>query len=466
MFKLYNTLTKKKEAFKSILPNKVRMYSCGPTVYNYAHIGNLRAFIFADILRRYLKYKGYELVHVMNITDVDDKTIKDSQKENKSLKEFTEFYEKEFLKDLKKLNIEIPEIMPRATEHINEIIQLIEKLEKNGHTYTSKDGSVYFSIDSFKNYGKLANLDFSKLKDNAKGRMNKDEYDKENARDFALWKSYSKEDGDVFWETKYGKGRPGWHIECSAMSMKYLGEHFDIHTGGIDLVFPHHTNEIAQSSCATKRPFVNYWIHNAHLIVNGKKMSKSEGNFFTLRDLLDKGYDPIAIRYELLATHYRSKLDFREDNLDKIPETLQKFYDFIDKLDEVKNKEIHPEVPQLIKQSKEAFEDAMDDDLNISKALASIFEFMSSINKIMDKLSPKDAEKIKLTMESFDSVLGIMKHEKYELTKEEQSLIDQREQARKDKDWVLSDKLRDELKEKGIIVEDTKEGVRWKKLHS
>ena len=351
-FKVFNTLTKKKEEFKSIIPNQVKMYSCGPTVYNHVHIGNLRAFLFADLLRRYIKYKGYKLTHTMNITDVDDKTIRDSQNEKKSLTEFTQFYEKTFLDNLKTLNIEIPEIMPRATDHIPEIVNMIKSLTEKGHTYES-DGSIYFRISSFKEYGALANLDFSKLKENAQGRLTEDEYEKENARDFVLWKAYTESDGDVFWETELGKGRPGWHIECSAMSTKYLGDHFDIHTGGVDLIFPHHTNEIAQSVCATGRPFVNYWIHNEHLIVNGKKMSKSLGNFFTLKDLLDKGYHPMAIRYELISTHYRSKLDFRENSLENVWSTVQKFHDFIDSLSNIKGEENNLTINHLIKDSKE-----------------------------------------------------------------------------------------------------------------
>ena len=466
--RFYNTLTRKKEEFKPIAKGEVKLYSCGPTVYNYAHIGNFRCYIFNDLLRRYLKYKGYKLKQVMNITDVDDKTIRDSKNEGKSLKDFTVFYTKSFLEDMKTLNCEIPEEMPLATEHIKEMVELVKKLLEKGHAYKSESGSIYFKISSFKKYGNLANLDVENLLENADKRLNdSDEYEKENARDFALWKMYDDSDGDVFWETELGKGRPGWHIECSAMSAKYLGEMFDIHTGGVDLIFPHHTNEIAQSECATGKQFVKFWLHNAHLIVNGEKMSKSLGNFYTIRDLLEKGYDPKSIRYELLRTHYRQQLDFREDELKQIPETLSKFYNLLDKLDEVQTSgEENKSVLDAINKAKKEFEDSMDDDLNISGGLAAVFEFMTDTNKLISqgKLSKKDAEKIKKAMSEFDSVLGVMEHEKGELGDELKALIKEREEARAAKDWARSDQLRDALKEKGITVEDTVQGTRWKKI--
>ena len=459
--KLYNTLTRKKEIFKPIKKTEVTLYTCGPTVYNYVHIGNLKAMLTYDLLKRYLKYKGFKVKHVMNITDVDDKTIKNSQKEHKSLKEFTEFYTKAFFNDLKTLNIEKADIIPYATKEIKEMVELIQILLKKGFAYKAKDG-IYFSIKKFKDYGKLALLNKENLKAGASGRISNDEYDKENAHDFALWKFWDEKDGEVFWETEIGKGRPGWHIECSVMSSKYLGQPFDIHMGGIDLIFPHHTNEIAQSEAAYNKKFCNYWIHNAHLIVNGEKMSKSLGNFYTLKDLLDKGYDPKAIRYELLATHYRQKLNFKEDELKKILETLQRFYDFLDKLDEVKENEDNKEIQKLIKTAKENFEKSMDDDLNISAGLAAIFNFMTAINKIT--ISKKDAKQIKQIMLKFDEVLGIMHHEKAKINKEIESLIEKREKARKEKDFATADQIRDELKEKGIILEDTPQGIRWKKV--
>jgi len=463
VLKIYNTLTRKKEVFKPIKDKQVSMYTCGPTVYNYVHIGNLRAMIFYDLFKKYLKYKGFKVKHVMNITDVDDKTIRDSQKEGKSLKEFTEFYTKAFLYDIKTLGIDLPDIMPKATEEIKEMVDLIKILLDKEIAYKTDDG-IYFSIKKFKEYGKLALLDLDKLKAGASGRVASDEYDKENAHDFALWKFWDEKDGDVFWETEIGKGRPGWHIECSVMSSKYLGQPFDLHMGGVDLIFPHHTNEIAQSEAAYGKKFCNYWMHNAHLIVNGQKMSKSLGNFYTLRDLLDKGYEPKAIRYELLATHYRQKQDFREDNLKKIPETLQKFYDFLDKLDEIKSKKDNKEVLKYIQKAKDEFEKYMDDDLNFSRALAAIFEFMTEINKIINDISKNDADNIKETMHKFDSVLGIMEHEKIEVSDEIKSLVEEREKARKEKDYKKADEIRDKLKEKGYIVEDSKEGPRIKKI--
>jgi cysteinyl-tRNA synthetase len=296
--KFYNTLTRHLDSFKPIEKDTVKIYSCGPTVYDYAHIGNFRSYIFSDLLRRFLKYEGYKVIHTMNLTDVDDKTIRRSNEENMSLKEYTDKYIKVFFEDLETLNIEKVEYYPRATEHINEMIELIKKLDKNGYTYEA-DGSIYFNISKFKEYGKLSKIDLSGMKSGV--RIDVDEYNKEDVRDFVLWKG--KKEGEPFWETEYGAGRPGWHIECSAMSSKYLGETFDIHTGGVDLIFPHHENEIAQSECASGKKFVNYWLHCAHLIVNGEKMSKSKGNFYTLRDLLKKGYSPKAIRYLLLSTN-------------------------------------------------------------------------------------------------------------------------------------------------------------------
>ncbi|MBD3354849.1 cysteine--tRNA ligase, partial [Candidatus Woesearchaeota archaeon] len=411
---------------------------------------------------RYLKFKGYKVKWVMNITDVDDKTIRDSQKEGKTLKKFTKFYTQAFLDDLKTLNIEIPKTMPRATDEIEGMVDLVKKLLEKGIAYRTDDG-IYFSISKFKDYGKLAKLDLDQLKTGASGRVTADEYDKENAHDFVLWKFWDSKDGDVFWETDIGKGRPGWHIECSVMSSKYLGQPFDIHMGGVDLIFPHHTNEIAQSEAAYGTKFCNYWLHNEHLLVNGEKMSKSLGNFYTLRDLLKKGYKPEAIRYELISTHYRNKMDFREDNLKKIPETLQKFYDFLAKLENVDGKGVL-EVKEMIDVALGNFEKAMDNDLNISGGLAAIFDFMTKVNKVMNDMSNTDASAVKKLMLKFDSVLGVMEHEKAELDSEIEKMVEEREKARKEKDFEKADNIRDALKEKGIILEDTPQGVRWKKI--
>ena len=323
MIKFFNTLTKQKDAFLPLNDKAVTMYTCGPTVYNYVHIGNLRAMLSYDVLKRYLKYRGYKVKHVMNITDVDDKTIRGSRTEGKSLKEFTEFYTKAFLNDIKALNIELPDIMPKATEEIGGMVDMINILLKKGYAYKTSDG-IYYSISKFKDYGKLANLSLESLKAGASGRVQADEYQKENPQDFALWKFHTEEDGDVFWDTEIGKGRPGWHIECSVMSSKYLGQPFDIHMGGVDLIFPHHTNEIAQSEAAYDKKFCNYWVHNEHLFVNSQKMSKSLGNFFTLKDILSKGHSAKAFRYLMISAHYRTILNFTEESLGNAEKTVRR----------------------------------------------------------------------------------------------------------------------------------------------
>ncbi|MBW2998248.1 cysteine--tRNA ligase [Candidatus Woesearchaeota archaeon] len=462
--KLYNTLTRQVEDFKPIDENEVKIYSCGPTVYNFAHIGNLRAYIFVDLLRRVLKHKGYNLNHTMNITDVDDKTIRDSQKENMSLKEFTEKYTEEFVKDLKTLNIEVPENLPRATDHIQEMVDLVKELLDKGFAYKVENGDIYFKISKFEKYGELEKLDIENLKQNADGRLNNnDEYEKEDARDFALWKAYSDGDGEVFWDTEIGKGRPGWHIECSAMSKKTLGQPFDIHTGGVDLIFPHHTNEIAQSECAYDSKYCTRWMHNDHLIVNGEKMSKSAGNFYTLRDLIAKGYSAISIRLEMLSTHYRQKLDFREDNLKNMDNTLRKIHDFIDRIESIDSDvEDSDYVNEIIKTFKKKFDESLDNDLNISGALAALFEFMTEINKL--EIGYGNAQDVLKFMKDMDSVLGIMEHEKVEIPEEIFQLAEERTKARSEKNWAEADRIRDELTEKGYVIEDTPEGPRVKKV--
>ncbi len=463
VLKIYNTLTRKKEEFKEINKGKVNMYTCGPTVYNFAHIGNFRAMIFADLVRRYIKYKNYKLKHVMNITDVDDKTIRDSKKEGITLKEFTERYTKYFFEDLETLNIEKVDIYPRATEHIKEMVELIKKLLEKGYAYKAED-AIYYGIKKFKGYGKLSHLNISELK--AGARVCHDEYDKEHVNDFALWKFWDENDGEVFWETEIGKGRPGWHIECSAMSMKYLGETFDIHTGGVDLIFPHHENEIAQSEAATGKPFVNYWLHNEHLLVNNKKMSKSLGNFYTLRDLLKKGYSPKSIRYVLMAAHYRQKMNFSFDGLEAADSAIKRLDEFMTNLNDFKGTNHNPKVAEIIEKTKNDFENAMDDDFNVSIALSAVFDFVKNINTFLmnNEMSKEDAEKAIKFMQSFDSVIGILKDEKkQEISGEIKQLIEKRQEARKNNDYKLADKIRDKLKEKGIILKDTKDGIRWEK---
>tara|TARA_Y100000310_G_scaffold112011_1_gene110448 strand:- start:8604 stop:9992 length:1389 start_codon:yes stop_codon:yes gene_type:complete len=458
--KLYNTLTRKTETFKPIKKGEIGIYTCGPTVYDYAHIGNFRAYICADILRRYMEYKGYKVKHVMNITDVDDKTIKGSMKQGISLKKFTDKYTKAFFEDLEMLNIEPAGVFPRATEHIKEMAELIKKLEKKGIAYKSEDGSIYYDISKFKNYGKLANLNIDELK--AGARVKQDEYEKGQLNDFALWKAWDKDDGDVFWKIEAGKGRPGWHIECSAMSMKYLGNNFDIHTGGVDLVFPHHQNEIAQSEAATGKKFVNYWVHNEWLLVEGKKMSKSLGNFYTLRDLLEKGYSSAAVRYLLMSTHYRQRLNFTLDGLEAAKNSVTRINDFVFNLKNVKRKEDNKEVDVLIKKAKERFESAMDNDIIIPEALAGVFDFVRDINK--EDISKSDAKEVIALMKDFDKVLGILKQDE-KVPEGIKKLVEQRERARKEKDWDKADKIREEIKKKGFGVEDSETGARIKKLN-
>jgi len=462
--KLFNTLTRKKELFKPIKDKEVRMYSCGPTVYDFAHIGNFRAYMCSDVLKRYLKYSGYKVNHVMNITDVDDKTIKGANTEGISLKEYTQKYEKSFFEDLETLNIDKADVFPKATEHIKEMADIIKKLIKNKIAYKSEEGSVYYDISKFKDYGKLSHTKIKDLKEGA--RIKQDSYEKDEAKDFALWKAYSKEDGNIFWKTEIGKGRPGWHIECSAMSMKYLGEHFDIHSGGIDLVFPHHENEIAQSEAFSGKKFVNYWFHNEHLLVNGKKMSKSLGNFFTLRELLNKNYNSLAIRYLLLSANYRVQLNFTEEAVKSSENAVQRLNDFMIKLKEIKSENENKKIPALIGRTKKDFEKSMDDDLNISSALAVIFNFVKEINTFMmeNKIGKKNSQSAIKLMNDFNKALGVLEEREEKLSSEIKKLVDEREKARNEKDFATADKLREELKQKGIILEDTKDGVRWKKI--
>ena len=454
---LFNPLTRKKEPFEPIKKGEARIYTCGPTVYNYAHIGNFRAFVAQDIMVRYLKHKGLAVTRVMNLTDVDDKTIRDSQKEGKSLKEFTEFYSEEFFKDLETLNILAADVYPKATEHINEMIGMIQSLLERGVAYAAEDG-IYFSIAKDKEYGKLSGQKISQLE--AGKRVSQDEYDKDNAQDFALWKYWDAADGDVFWDTPLGKGRPGWHIECSAMSIKYLGQPFDLHAGGVDLVFPHHENEIAQAECSCEEKFCNYWFHNSHLIVDGKKMSKSLGNFYTLRDLQEE--DPRAIRYLLLSTHYRTQLNFTKEGLSAAKNTVDRLQEFVDGLLFISKNGGGNSVGDIIKGSLEKFEATMDDDLDISVALSVIFDFMKEINKLT--LDKKGATAVLALMNMVDSVLGVLRFTKEELDKDIGALVQQREDARKRKDFATADRIRDELKNKSIILEDTPDGVKWKRI--
>jgi len=469
--KLYNTFTRKKEEFKPIRKNEVRMYSCGPTVYNFAHIGNFRSFIFVDILKRYLKFKKYKVKHVMNITDIDDKIIKKCSANNFSLEEYTNKYQEAFFDDLNTLNIQKADIFPKATAHISDMVNLIKKLLDKRIAYKTSDGSIFFNISKFPDYGKLQKLNSDQMK---KGkRVETDEYDKDSVYDFALWKGYKPEDGDIFWETEIGKGRPGWHIECSAMSTKYLGETFDIHTGGVDLIFPHHENEIAQSEGANDQKFVNYWMHCEYLGLKDSKMSKSLGNTIYIKDLIDKKYSARAIRFVLLSVHYRQKLIFSSEQLDSAGKTLKKFDDFIYELKNVESTNVkNEEIISLTNEMLQKFENTMDDDLNISAALGVVFTFLKQINKFKstNKLSNLDRENIINSLKKIDSVLGIIfKESKSKLVdtinidkKNIQEKIEERNEARKNKNWDKADKIRNELLKLGVELVDRKEGTTYK----
>jgi cysteinyl-tRNA synthetase len=463
--RFYNTLSQQVEEFRPMDGRTVRMYTCGPTVYNYVHIGNLRTFTFQDILRRWLRFRGWELDHVMNITDVEDKIIRSAMQQGKSLKEYTEVYEKAYLEDADKLRLERAERLVRATEHIGDMVSAIETLRDKGYTYNS-DGSVYYRISQFPEYGKLSHLDVGGIR--AGARVDVDEYDKADARDFVLWKS-RKDSEPFFWDTPIGEGRPGWHIECSVMAMKYLGETLDIHTGGIDLSFPHHENEIAQSEAITGKPFARFWLHAEHLIVEGQKMSKSLGNFFTLRDLMDKGYQPEAIRYLLASVPYRKKLNFTMDGLKAAVTSIDRLRNFRLRLDTDKFVDGRNEaVVQRSAKARADFETSLDDDLNTAEALAAVFEYIRDLNSAMDsgEFGAGNVPDASEVLWFFDSIFDVLRP-----TVEDNSigdaevdhLIAERQEARRSRNFQRSDEIRAHLLERGVILEDTKEGVRWKR---
>jgi len=462
--RFYNTLTQKVEDFAPAHDNTVRMYVCGPTVYNYAHIGNLRTFTFQDILRRWLRARQFETLHVMNITDVDDKIIRSAVQQNISINDYTKPYEVAFLEDMATLRLQRPEKIVRATEHIGEMVALIQALTEKGMTYES-DGSVYYRIAKFPEYGKLSHNDFGGMI--AGARVDVDEYEKENARDFVLWKQ--KKEGEPSWDTPIGDGRPGWHIECSAMAMKYLGDTLDIHAGGIDLTFPHHENEIAQSEAVTGKPFARFWIHAEHLIVEGQKMSKSLGNYYTLRDVIQMGYQPEAVRYLLASVPYRNKLNFTFDGLKAAATSIDRLRNFELRLKTDKFPNGSPEDGD--KRSAEylrRFEEALDDDLNTANALGVLFEFIRDTNTAMDSgafFAANVAPALKL-LDRFDEVFDVLKPTVAEggMSDEEiDALAAERNAAKKARNFPRADAIRADLLEKGVILEDTKEGTRWKR---
>jgi cysteinyl-tRNA synthetase len=444
---------------------EVRFYYCGPTVWDYGHIGNFRSAVAADILRRYLKFKGYRVTHVMNITDVEDRIIAKSQAAGLNIDDYTAKYIDALWEDFDALGCERPDVVPRATRHIPEMVSLIQTLLETNHAYRSDD-SIYYRIASFPEYGKLSKINFAGNIAGASERVDTDKYEKEDARDFALWKEPASET-EPSWDTEIGRGRPGWHIECSAMSMKYLGETFDIHAGGIDLVFPHHENEIAQSEGATGKQFVRYWIHFEHLKVEGETMSKSKGNYYTFRDITAKGFSPAAIRYFLLSVPYNKQLNFTFDALAGAEKTVNGLRDFRARLTEAKTEPgLNPSLHETTEDALKEFEEGMDDDFNTSVALAAIHDLSRVVNTALARKQVKEENRRELlaALDRFDSVLNIFGNEQREmLDSEVQALIDERQEARRRRDFARADEIRVELLGRGIVLEDTKDGVRWKR---
>lgn len=464
----HNSLSGKKEKFSPADPNRVTVYSCGPTVYNFAHIGNLRAFLFVDVLRRSLKLLGYGVDMTMNITDIDDKIIRDSIASKKSIQEFTAPWTEAFFEDLKTVSAEILEHYPKATESIPEMIEIIQKLKSKGLVY-EKDESLYFSIQKFNGYGKLSKIDVSGMKTGT--RYDTDEYEKEDVRDFVLWKS-PKVEGEASWDTELGTGRPGWHLECSAMIRKVYKGGVDIHTGGVDLLFPHHENEVAQSEGAfPEENFVGTWLHSEHLLVDGQKMSKSKGNFYTLRDLISQGLDPKSIRFLLISSHYRSKLNFSTDRIAEASSNIRKIQNCLDRLldlePDAKENSSFAFFSDAVLQWKKEFEESLADDLNVSKALAVVFESLKQINSVLDanKADSKQRMEYIQILAYYDRIFGVLEFsvEKDLIDSEIDSLIEERQTARKNKDFARSDAIRDQLLSQGILIEDTKDGIRWRR---
>jgi len=475
---IFNTMGRRKQAIKPLRDKRIGMYACGLTVYDYAHIGNLRAYVFEDVLRRVLEFNGFKVKHVMNITDVghltsdadtgEDKMEVGAQRDRRSAWEIADYYTKVFLEDSKRLNVKRPHLVPRATKHIKDMVKLVQRLEKKGYTYIIDDG-VYFDTSKFKRYGELAKLDLSAMLPGARVELNPQ---KRNVHDFALWKFSPKgRKRDMEWKSPWGIGFPGWHLECSTMGMKYLGDNFDIHCGGIDHVPIHHPNEIAQSEAATGKRFVKYWVHCAHLIVDGRRMAKSLGNFLTLRDAIDKGYDPLALRFFYLQGHYRSQLNFTFGGLDAAQNALRSIHEFMRSLRVYEGGRSNPRVENLIKRATEDFMRSVNDDLNTPEALAVLFNFMTQVNKLMadKRMSKADARAVTAAMLSVDQVLGLnLKRalQKEEVTEEVRRMIEQRNQAREKHDYDAADAIRRRLRDEfGVILEDTPEGTKWKRIN-
>ncbi len=470
-----NTLGGEKQTFVPLETGRVRMYTCGPTVYDFAHIGNFRTFVFQDVLRRFLRSRGFEVTQVTNFTDVDDRIIAKAAEANVDIRQFTDKYIDAFLADQRVLGIGKPEHMVRATDHIEDMVQLIERLTEKGFTYVS-EGSIYFRISRFRDYGKLSHVDMSGIK--AGARVDVDRYEKADARDFDLWKA--PKPGEFFWNTRIGPGRPGWHIECSAMAMKYLGETLDVHSGGIDLAFPHHENEIAQSEAATGKPFVRYWLHAEHLLVDSQKMSKSLGNFYTLRDLLQKGNKPSTLRYLLASVPYRRQLNFTEESLQQAASSVERLRNFAMRLNTSKFAAGASAVAEKAEQARKNFELGLEDDLNTAQALAAIFDLVRDANIAMDRgeFKQNDVAPAQKALETFDAIFGVLQDDDDAKlrsvgiqaragapSKEQiEELVAARQMARKSRDFAKADRIRQELATQGIILEDSKDGiVRWKR---
>jgi cysteinyl-tRNA synthetase len=474
--KFHNTLTDRTEPFVPLVKGEVRAYTCGPTVYDFAHIGNFRTFVFQDILRRYLKSRGYRVIQVMNLTDVDDRIIQKSAAAGVSIRDYTDKYIQAYLDDRRALNLESPEYIARATEHIDDMVELIQRLTANGFTYTS-EGSIYFRISKFPGYGKLSKIDVAGMQTGA--RVDMDRYDTDNVRDFALWKA--PKPGEHFWETPIGPGRPGWHIECSAMAMKYLGETMDIHSGGVDLTFPHHENEIAESEAATGKPFARYWLHAEHLLVDQEKMSKSMGNFATLRELFAHGHKPSSVRFLLASVPYRRQLNFTPESLQGAASSVERLRTFAARIRSGTFPEgTSPELASRAAKAQEDFDRGLADDLNTAQALAAIFDLVRDVNTAMDRgeFRQGDAAPVLAALESFDAIFAVLQDDDGEKLRalglapdspplsdaEIEALVAERQAARKRRDFAASDRLRDQLAERGVILEDSRDGgVRWRR---
>ena len=466
MIRFHNTLSGQDEDFQSLVPGEVRLYTCGPTVYDVPHIGNFRAYVFEDLLKRFLRFSGFRVLQVMNLTDVDDKTIRGARTQGQSLREYTEPFIQAFFAGLRTLRIDPADHYPRATDHIPEMVRIIQGLLEKGIAYR-KDGSIYFSIEKFPGYGKLSGINLDDLRTTSRigTRLESDEYEKDCPQDFALWKA--PKEGEPSWETEIGPGRPGWHIECSAMSSKYLGPTFDLHCGGVDNIFPHHENEIAQSEAYFEKPFVRYWLHCHHLVVDGEKMAKSKGNFFTLHDLIEsRGVDPAVLRMFLISTHYRKILNFTFEALEQSASALKRIMDFVYELEHRSFPAVGASAARsLIAEAETKFREGLEDDLNISLALTGLYEMIRKANSLIqeEKISADEAKDLLSCVYQVDGVLAVLPERRENILSDElKTKIEERERARKARDWAEADRIRKELLEAGVILEDAKDGIRWK----